>query len=252
MCLPKFFWRFLFGCFLKFHFGLEKELRRGANPLTLGQVLFKLKPMLKSEMSGSEENKIQTGKKLMAIQLSIATAFFLTLFKLVIGLVTYSLGLIASAVDSLMDVLVSSVNFIAVKEADKPADKEHLYGHGKIESLAGLFQSIIISIGGIYLVVESIKRLIHRVELDHIPLAVGVIIISMILTFILVLKLKRVSRETDSTIIETESLHFTMDFATNAGVIAALILVRLTGSPLWDLVIAFLIACYILKQSFQI
>lgn len=194
----------------------------------------------------------QIKKKVGILRFSILIGTFLTVFKLSVGFFTNSLSLIASAVDSLMDVLVSTANLIAVREADKPADKEHLYGHGKIESLAGLFQSLIISIGGIYLVMESVKRLIHRIELEHIPVAVGVIVVSMILTWILVLKLKRVSRETDSTIIETESLHFTMDFATNAGVIAALILVRFTGSPLWDLVIAFLIACYILKQSFGI
>src|SRR3989338_5668552 len=242
MCLPKFFWRFLFGCFLKFHFGLEKELRRGANPLTLGQVLFKLKPMLKSEMSGSEENKIQTGKKLMAIQLSIATAFFLTLFKLVIGLVTYSLAVIASAFDSLMDILVSSVNLIAVKEADKPADREHLYGHGKIESLAGLFQSLLISVSGIYLVVEAVRRLIFGSRLEHIPVAIGVMVISMGLTVLLVIRLKRVLRETQSIIVGTEALHFTTDLLTNGGVIIALVLVRLTGSNLCDLLVAFAIA----------
>ena len=151
-----------------------------------------------------------------------------------------------------MDMLVSSVNLIAIKEADKPADKEHLYGHGKIESLAGLFQSIIISISGFYLVIESVKRLIHKVEIEHVSVAIWVMTVSMILTFLLVLRLKRVFKETDSLIVGTESLHFTIDFITNGGLIAALILVRLTGSPLWDLAIAFVIACYILYQSFHI
>ena len=67
-------------------------------------------------------------KKLRVICLSIATALFLTIFKLVIGFAAHSLAVIASAFDSLMDVLVSSVNLIAVREADKPADKEHMYG----------------------------------------------------------------------------------------------------------------------------
>src|SRR3989338_11479858 len=109
---------------------------------------------LRGEGQGSDA---RTRKKLLAVTLSIGTAFFLTVFKLSIGFLTHSLGLIASAVDSLMDVLVSSVNLIAAKEADKPADQEHLYGHGKIESLAGLFQSFIISASGLYLVVESVR-----------------------------------------------------------------------------------------------
>lgn len=191
-------------------------------------------------------------QKIKVVQLSIATAFFLTIFKVVVGLMAHSLGLIASAVDSFMDVLVSSVNLIAIKEADKPADKEHLYGHGKIESLAGLFQSLVISVSGLYLVVESVKRLIYQMPLEHISAALGVMIVSMVLTFFLVLKLKRVFKETDSLVVGTESLHFTIDFITNGGIIAALILVRLTGSPLWDVGIAFVIACYILFQSSQI
>jgi len=194
----------------------------------------------------------KTRKKVQAIGMSIGTAFLLTIFKLSVGLLTQSLGLIASAVDSLLDLLVSSVNLIAVREADKPADKEHLYGHGKIESLAGLFQSVIISASGIFLVIESIRRLIRGVELSHLPAAIGVMVVSMILTFLLVLKLKRALKETESIVVGTEMLHFVTDFLTNGGVIIALILVRVTGSSLWDLGIAFAIACYILSQSLRI
>jgi len=204
---------------------------------------------LRKEMS---EGFSQTKKKLNVVALSISTALFLTLFKISVGLMTHSLGIIASAIDSFMDMLVSSVNLIAIKEAEKPADKEHLYGHGKIESLAGLFQSVIISISGIYLVAESIRRFIFRVELEHIPVAVSVMIVSMVITFLLVLKLKRVFSETESLVLGTETLHFTTDFVTNGGIIVALILVRWTGSSFWDLAVAFIIACYILYQSFQI
>ncbi|HLD56255.1 MAG TPA: cation diffusion facilitator family transporter [Candidatus Omnitrophota bacterium] len=194
----------------------------------------------------------RTRKKLLAVTLSIGTAFFLTVFKLSVGFFTHSLGLIASAVDSLMDVLVSTVNYIAIREADKPADKEHLYGHGKIESLAGLFQSLVISASGVFLVAESIRRLITGSHISHISVAVGVMFVSMVLTFFLVLKLKQVLKETGSIIVGTEALHFTVDFLTNGGVILALALVYVTGSGIWDLIVAFLIACYILYQSFGI
>ena len=196
--------------------------------------------------------KLSSKSKQTAIALSIVTASFLTAFKLAVGLVAGSLAVIASAFDSLMDILVSSVNLIAVKEADKPADREHLYGHGKIESLAGLFQSLLISVSGIYLVVEAVRRLIFGSRLEHIPVAIGVMVISMGLTVLLVIRLKRVLRETQSIIVGTEALHFTTDLLTNGGVIIALVLVRLTGSNLWDLLVAFAIACYILKNSFEI
>ena len=207
---------------------------------------------MQKETSADIEQTIQTRKKIGVIQLSIGAACFLAVFKFWVGLITHSLGLIASAVDSLMDVLVSSVNLIAVREADKPADREHLYGHGKIESLAGLFQSLIISASGLYLVGEAIRRMIHRVELAYLPVAMGVMAISMVLTFFLVLRLKRVLAETKSIIVGTETLHFATDFLTNGGVILALILVRATGSNLWDLAVAFVITCYILSQSVAI
>ena len=208
--------------------------------------------MIPKDQARKERNEVELRKKLGVIGLSIATAIFLTVFKVTVGLWSRSLGLIASAMDSLMDVLVSSVNWLAIREAEKPADHDHLYGHGKIESLAGLFQSLIISASGLYLIFESVRRIFRGAELTHLSVAIGVMIVSMGFTFLLVLQLKRVGRETSSIIVKTETLHFTTDFLSNGGVIAALFLVRWTGSILWDLAVAFVIACYILYRSFQI
>lgn len=192
------------------------------------------------------------GKKAQAIVFSIFTAAFLAVFKIAVGLFSHSLALIASAVDSLLDVLVSSVNLIAVKEASKPADHDHLYGHGKIESLAGLFQSLLISASGVFLIAESIRRLIRGVEIHDLPIAIAVMLVSMVLTFVLVLRLKKVLHETGSIVVGTELLHFTTDFLTNGGVIVALILVAVTKSSAWDLAVSIAIACYILTQSISI
>lgn len=188
-------------------------------------------------------------KKKTAIQFSIATAGFLTVLKFGFGIASQSMSVLASAIDSLMDVLVSSVNYISLREASKPADHDHAYGHGKIESLAGLFQSLFISASGIYLVVESFRRMISEKPVTHIQIAIWVMVISSIVTYFLVSRLQRVAHDTGSIIVKTESLHFKTDLLTNVGVIAALILVQLTGIPLWDLLIAIAIAVYILKQS---
>ncbi len=202
-----------------------------------------------------EDSSIEHGKpskKISAIVFSISTAAFLAVFKIAAGLFSHSLALIASAVDSLLDVLVSSVNLIAVKEASKPADHDHLYGHGKIESLTGLFQSLLISASGLFLIAESVRRLIRGVEIHAVPLAIFVMAVSMALTFALVLRLKKVLQETGSIVVGTEMLHFTTDFLTNGGVIVALVLVAVTKSSAWDLAVAIAIACYILTQSVSI
>jgi ferrous-iron efflux pump FieF len=194
----------------------------------------------------------ETEKKMRVMVLSVATAFVLTLFKLFVGVATHSLAVLASAFDSLTDVLVSSVNLIAIREADKPADREHMYGHGKIESLAGLFQSLLISASGLYLVYEAARRVIRGAAIDGIPVAIGTMVISMLVTFFLVLRLKEVLSKTQSIIVGTETLHYKADLMAGAGVVVALILVRVTGSSLWDLAVALVIACYILKNSFKI
>lgn len=191
-------------------------------------------------------------EKYKTIFLAVGVAVGLMIMKFAVGLFTGSLSLIASAVDSLTDVFVSTVNLISVRQADKPADSEHLYGHGKIESLAGLFQSILIAVSGGYLVIEAARRLINGFELDHIYSAIAVMIVSMAVTFILVMRLKKVQTQTQSIIVKTEMVHYTMDFLTNGGIILALILVKWTGKSAWDLLIAFGISIYILKEAVSI
>jgi ferrous-iron efflux pump FieF len=197
-------------------------------------------------------SKKEATKKRQVILLSVATAGTLTIFKLIVGFASHSLAVLASAFDSLMDVLVSSVNFLAMKEADKPADAEHLYGHGKIESLAGLFQSLLISASGLFLAFEAARRMIHGSSLEFIPIAIGVMLVSMVLTLLLVLRLRKVLAQTRSIIVGTETLHYKTDLLSGGGVVLALILVRVTNSPIWDLVVAIAIAGYILKNSFTI
>ncbi len=183
---------------------------------------------------------------------SIATAGFLTVLKLGVGFFVQSMAIAASAIDSLMDVLVSTVNYISLREAEKPADDDHAYGHGKIESLAGLFQSLVISASGLYLIYESARRWIAGETLANTDIGILVMVISMVLTFFLVRRLKSVADHTGSVIVGTESLHFTIDFLTNGGVILALVLARFTGQTFWDFMVAILIALFILKESFGI
>ena len=196
----------------------------------------------------------QSGKnsKAGAIRFAMLTAGFLTVVKLGVGIATQSMGVVASAVDSLMDVLVSTVNFISLREAEKPADHDHAYGHGKIESLAGLFQSLIITVSGLYLIYESAKRVIQGQVILHLDTAIGVMVVSMGATYLLIRRLQSALAKSESIIVSTEKLHYSTDLLTGGGVILALVLVRWTGQPIWDLAIAIAIAVYILKQSFRI
>jgi cation diffusion facilitator family transporter len=187
-----------------------------------------------------------------ALILSFGVALLLTLVKFAAGLITHSMAIMASALDSLLDMLMSGLNFFAFREASKPPDAEHAYGHGKIESLAGLFQSIFIALSGFFVAYESIRRLIHGSYVTEIPLGIGAIVFSGIVTWLLSWRLKVISKKNRSLILGTEKVHYTMDFICYLGVIAALFLVGRTGKVYWDLIVSILVAAYILKEAIHI
>jgi ferrous-iron efflux pump FieF len=184
--------------------------------------------------------------------LSILTALMLALIKFATGFMTHSMAIWASGLDSLMDVGVSSVNLLAAREAAKPPDEDHAYGHGKIESLAGLFQSIFIALSGVYIIVEAIKRLLGGTSLHVIPVGIGVMFFAMLVTWLLARQIQRSAQRNKSLILATERLHFTTDFLTNGGIIFALFLVQISKVAVWDLLVSILVALYIFKVSFKI
>lgn len=198
------------------------------------------------------ENIKRTRQTSNALKLSMAAGLTLSIIKFVAGLFTHSLAVMASALDSAMDAGVSSVNWIAAREAAKPPDEDHAYGHGKIESLAALFQSLFIGASGIYIVVESFKRLIFGSFVHDALAGIVVMCFCIIATFGLVWRLRVVRRNSQSMILAAEELHFTTDVLSNGGVILALALVKLTGMVLWDLVVSILVAGYIFRASYQI
>jgi len=184
--------------------------------------------------------------------LSIGVGITLMLVKFSAGFVTHSMAVMASALDSLMDVAVSFVNLIAAREAAKPPDADHAYGHGKIESLAGLFQSTLIGLSGLYLIFESGKRLIVGTSVAVVPVGIGVMVFSIVVSLLLVWRIQAMAKKTKSLILSAEKLHFSADILTNGGVILALMLVAWTGWVVWDLVMSILVSLYIFKTSYHI
>jgi cation diffusion facilitator family transporter len=187
-----------------------------------------------------------------AIILSVGVALLLTVVKFSAGLMTHSMAIMASALDSTLDMLMSVLNFFAFREASKPPDEEHAYGHGKVESLAGLFQSLFIMLSGSFVVYESVRRFFQGSFVSEIPLGIGVIVFSGIVTFLLSWRLKILARKNRSLILGTEKAHYSMDFVCYVGVIAALILVGWAQAVAWDLIVSILVAAYIFKEAIRI
>ncbi|WP_365305749.1 cation diffusion facilitator family transporter [uncultured Thiodictyon sp.] len=187
----------------------------------------------------------------LATYASVATATLLILVKLGAWLVTGSVSVLASLVDSLMDVGASLVNLLAVRWSLQPADEDHRFGHGKAESLAGLAQAAFIAGSAVFLALEAVDRLIHPQPLAQLGVGVGVMLFAIGATLILLAFQRRVIRETDSTAIRADALHYATDLATNSATLIALA-GAFFGFPGLDPIFALGIAVFILYSAVQI
>lgn len=183
---------------------------------------------------------------------SVAVAFVLIIMKLAAYLLTGSVALLSSLVDSVLDSLASLVNFFAVRHALTPADNEHRFGHGKAEPLAGLSQAAFIAGSSLFLVFESINRLVNPASISHSAVGIGVTLVSLLMTVLLVAYQRYVLRETGSVAIRADSLHYASDVVLNLSVIVALILSAHLGWRAADPLFALGIAGYIVYSARQI
>lgn len=137
---------------------------------------------------------------------------------------TQSVSLLASLIDSTMDSAASLINFFAIRYAMAPADKEHRFGHGKAEALAGLAQALLILVSIGLLLTQTLGRLWNPLVVENTPIGISIMLVSMVLTGALVVFQWYVVKRTQSNAIKADSLHYTSDFLMSFGVIIALFL----------------------------
>lgn len=172
------------------------------------------------------------------------TASFLLLMKLVTWWYTGSVSLLASLVDSTIDLLASVTNLVVVRYALQPADEEHKFGHGKAESLAALAQSAFIVGSACFLLLSGVQRLFNPTELNHPEAGVLISVIATAITAVLVLFQKWVVRKTGSQAIAADSLHYQSDLLMNIAIIVALG-ISWYGFPVADAIFAIIIGIFI-------
>ncbi|GJM16810.1 MAG: cation transporter [Thermodesulfobacteriota bacterium] len=188
-------------------------------------------------------------KKLRTALLSITVAISLVIIKLIFGFLTNSVSILASAVDSFLDLSASSVNYFSIRKSEKPADHDHRFGHGKAEGLAGLFQCFVIGISSLYLIYLSIERLLNGGNLQDLDLGILVIAFSIIVSLLLARYIRNVAKETESIALNADSLHYQFDVYTNLGIVIALIVIKFTGLSLIDPIISIVIAILIMWSA---
>ncbi|MDO9043244.1 MAG: cation diffusion facilitator family transporter [Desulfocapsaceae bacterium] len=183
---------------------------------------------------------------------SVATAVLLVGVKFAAWLATGSLSILASLIDSLMDVMASFINLMAIRYSLNPADDDHSFGHGKAEALAGLGQASFITGSALILFMHGIERLKTPVPVQSLGLGVGIMLFSILATLILIAFQKYVVQQTKSTAIKADSLHYATDLLTNVCTIIALLLTRFSWGQIMDPIFSMIIALIIFRSAWQI
>ncbi len=194
------------------------------------------------------------GARLMrlATYASVATACTLIVVKLGAWVMTGSVALLSTLIDSSLDAAASIINLWAVRHALTPADSEHRFGHGKAEPLAGLGQAAFIVGSSAFLLAEAVSRLQHTTVVTNEGIGMAVMAFSIALTALLVRFQKKVLSKTKSVAISADSLHYTGDVLINGSVIVSLFIGKQWGWTFIDPLFAMGIAGYLLWNAWQI
>lgn len=183
---------------------------------------------------------------------SVAVALVLVAAKSAAWTLTDSVSLLSTLIDSLLDALVSIINLVAVHHALQPADREHRFGHGKAEPLAGLAQAAFICGSAAFLLLEAGERFIHPKAVVHTEIGYAVMVFSIVLTVSLVMFQRYVVRRSGSVAIGADSLHYQTDVLINISVMASLFIGSHFGLPFVDPLFAVGIAAYIVVGAVKI
>ena len=197
----------------------------------------------------ASQSQEETAKLLrLATYASTSVAIVLIAAKLFAWAASDSVSLLATLIDSMLDAVASIINLVAVRHALTPADKEHRFGHGKAEALAGLSQSLFIAGSAGYLLIEAWQRVIQPSAVESVELGIFVMAISIAATMLLLAFQRHVIKKTNSTAIRADALHYRTDLMVNGSVIVALLLAN-AGWPSFDGLFAGAIAIYILFSA---
>ena len=187
-----------------------------------------------------------------ATVVSSSVAAFLTLMKLTVGIMSGSVAVLASAIDSVLDMFVSLFNYFAISNSEKPADEVFNYGRGKIEALASVIEGVIITMSGLFLLYTAIKKYYSGEVSSYLDTSLVIMVISLFITIILVAYLNAIAKKTNNMVIKADALHYKTDVWVNIAVLASLIIVYLTGYELVDIIIGAAISIFIVYSAYEL
>ena len=188
----------------------------------------------------------------LASYASVSAALALIASKTGAYVLTDSVSMLSSLVDSLLDLLASALTLFAVRTAQVPADEEHRFGHGKAEALAAMGQSAFVGGSAVLLLIEAIRRIGNPQVIEHGDIGIGVMLFSIVVTLALVVFQRYVISRSQSVAVSADSLHYLGDLLTNGAVIVALVLSGFMAIPLADPLFGLGIGAFIMWSAWKI
>ena len=188
-------------------------------------------------------------KKVKIAALSIISNTALIVIKIIAGLLSGSVSIVSEAIHSSMDLVASVIAFISVNISSKPADEYHPYGHGKVESISGMAEGLLIFVAAFLIIKESILKIINPAKIEETTMAIIAMLISSAVNMVVSKILYKTAKEEDSMALEADALHLKTDVYTSLGVGIGLILIKITNVSILDPVVAILVACLIIKEA---
>jgi cation diffusion facilitator family transporter len=191
--------------------------------------------------------------KVSIARLSILSNTLLILMKLAVGVISGSVSIMSEAIHSSMDLIAAVIAFFSVRVSDNPPDSRHPYGHGKIENISGVIESLLIFIAAIWIIIEAVRKLMGaKIELDSVAIGSAVMFVSALVNTYVSRRLYKVAKETNSVALEADALHLKTDVYTSLGVGIGLGLIIVTGINWLDPVIAILVALFIIREAYSL
>ncbi len=187
-----------------------------------------------------------------AIKLSLIVIIGLVTAKLVVAWITGGISILAQGIDSLLDILAVTITFYAIKIAAKPADKEHPFGHGKVENIAAVGQATLIFTAGGLIIYAAIHRIIVGATVELAGAGIVVMAASIVASIFLSRHLHKAAQATDSIALEANAHNIAADVYSAAAVLGGLIAIRFTGLNILDPVIALAISALIIKSAYGV
>jgi len=190
--------------------------------------------------------------RIKAAWLSVLSNTFLMVSKFIIGFFIGSIGVISEAIHSANDLLASFIAVFAVKHSSKPPDREHPYGHGKLENISGTIEALLIFVAAVLIIKEALGKIFYGGEVINTTWGVAVMGVSALVNWLVSSYLFKVGRETDSVALEADGMHLRTDVYTSLAVFAGLVLIKITGYQIIDPIMAIVVALLIVKAAYDL